>query len=572
MGKKYIELGLCFLLLCVVACGGPPTVLSEKDKQLREQLTKVVIQKFATPEGQPAPKGKSQAFGTKGWTQVGPWGEIWSPMFKEDAASDKWEKPTPQSKPVPAKEKGCYWYPTPWGWIWSPVAPDEAAKTKTTKTTTKTTTGTVSATDFSLDKTTIEVGTSGSKIAQEAEVVISGGSGKFELIMSDADKAKVSAVLESTGKISRIKITGRAVYGATITVKDTVAKKDGTFAQKQIAVKVVPRSYANLNLKSVEKVVDFGDEQKQPAGLVAFDDALLSHNKGGDKSSNKAMLYKLDPQSGAVLQTITIDGATHNDWEDLAADKDYIYIADTGNDKGKSSSKIYRISKQAIRDAGGAPQISVSVDKEYALTIADMPTETTLKEREHDWDFEAFAVKDAQPLLLSTQWKTREESKIFTSQSGFSSDTLDMQVQESLSLNPGFTITGAEYDQANDTLFAVGYYLLEPEGFKTGIPYKTYFSFVKMSYLIVVEEFSQVKKMKCYELDVSASLERRGVSWGTFEKLTDKRVGYEFDAVALGDDGAVYLMNRDLSVEKGTGPQYRIQLPAGLHRLVFEEE
>ena len=57
------------------------------------------------------------------------------------------------------------------------------------------------------------------------------------------------------------------------------------------------------------------------------------------------------------MATITIDGASENDWEDIACGPctngsgNCIYLADTGGNAGKNANTVYRIREPAmIRD------------------------------------------------------------------------------------------------------------------------------------------------------------------------------------------------------------------------------
>tara|TARA_B100000989_G_scaffold225403_1_gene172672 strand:+ start:55 stop:858 length:804 start_codon:yes stop_codon:yes gene_type:complete len=64
----------------------------------------------------------------------------------------------------------------------------------------------------------------------------------------------------------------------------------------------------------------------ETSGLEYHNDLLVTHNDSGNDPS----LYYLD-YSGKIIYTRKFDGIKNNDWEDLTADENYIYIADIGN-------------------------------------------------------------------------------------------------------------------------------------------------------------------------------------------------------------------------------------------------
>ena len=64
----------------------------------------------------------------------------------------------------------------------------------------------------------------------------------------------------------------------------------------------------------------------ETSGLEYHNDLLVTHNDSGNDPS----LYYLD-DSGKIIYTRKFDDIKNNDWEDLTADENFIYIADMGN-------------------------------------------------------------------------------------------------------------------------------------------------------------------------------------------------------------------------------------------------
>ncbi len=87
------------------------------------------------------------------------------------------------------------------------------------------------------------------------------------------------------------------------------------------------------------------------SGLIWYRDKLWTINdSGGDP-----VLFSIDLRSGKCIQAIYIEGASNRDWEELAQDKDFIYIFDIGNNFGRRDElTIYKVKKDSIPIAGNA--------------------------------------------------------------------------------------------------------------------------------------------------------------------------------------------------------------------------
>jgi len=84
---------------------------------------------------------------------------------------------------------------------------------------------------------------------------------------------------------------------------------------------------------------------RETSGLCIINDILITHNDSGDGAN----LYAFkNYQSGDYSITIeSISKAQNIDWEDLASDEEYIYIADTGNNYGaRKNLSILKVSRE----------------------------------------------------------------------------------------------------------------------------------------------------------------------------------------------------------------------------------
>lgn len=114
----------------------------------------------------------------------------------------------------------------------------------------------------------------------------------------------------------------------------------------------------------VSSEVDLDASLSESSGLVYSRGKLWTHNDSG----GKAEIYSVDPFSGSILQTISFEGLVNHDWEDLAVDENYLYIADTGNNTtgGRTNLAIYKVRLDEIPEIGDA---SISKDKVETISF-----------------------------------------------------------------------------------------------------------------------------------------------------------------------------------------------------------
>lgn len=129
---------------------------------------------------------------------------------------------------------------------------------------------------------------------------------------------------------------------------------------------------------------------KESSGLLFFDGKIITHNDNGDD----AYLYELDSLTGILNRRITVTNATNVDWEDIADDETYMYICDSGNNKGtRKDLKIYRILKSDFKNNNkvSADSISFYYEDQTNFTSSDS----------HNFDAEALVVYENNFLLFT---------------------------------------------------------------------------------------------------------------------------------------------------------------------------
>lgn len=98
---------------------------------------------------------------------------------------------------------------------------------------------------------------------------------------------------------------------------------------------------------------------KESSDLTWTDGGLWTLNDAG----NPAEFYRIDTSNGNVAQTISISNFSNIDWEELAADSNYFYIGDFGNNDGNR--KNLRVLKVDKKNIGSAANVSVQAEAIY---------------------------------------------------------------------------------------------------------------------------------------------------------------------------------------------------------------
>lgn len=117
------------------------------------------------------------------------------------------------------------------------------------------------------------------------------------------------------------------------------------------------------------------------SGIIYWNKLIWTFNDSGGKNE----VYGLDEKTGQVKITLRITNATNTDWEEIAQNKQYIFIAETGNNSGnRTDLHILRLKKSSI---GRAPFQNVEVEKIY-FQFADQ-TDFNPLFRQNPYDCEA---------------------------------------------------------------------------------------------------------------------------------------------------------------------------------------
>ena len=219
----------------------------------------------------------------------------------------------------------------------------------------------------------------------------------------------------------------------------------------------------------------------ETSGLEILNDVFVTHNdSGGDPS-----LYFFN-LSGEIINSIKIEKENfweiyNNDWEDITADEDYIYIADTGNNFG-------------TRDNLNIIKVKISVfsvvDK---IDIFYSNHDSFFPSSKHEYDAEALLIIEGKIALFS-----KDRDSLNTDLYLIDESVKEKQELSSVAnFNVNSLITGGDYDSDTGILALVSYsfrgeqYLILFEDFNIDNP--RYNSFKK--YKIPIER-AQIESVK----------------------------------------------------------------------------
>ncbi len=191
------------------------------------------------------------------------------------------------------------------------------------------------------------------------------------------------------------------------------------------------------------------EELREISGLADAGDRWWGHNDGG----YPPVLYRLLPETGSILQTITLQNAANQDWEDLTTDETHLYIGDFGNNfNDRQDLGIYRLPLAAI---GPNPTETVPASAWTFLpfTYADQTDFSTQPEDSTEHDCEAMVFLNGSLHVFTKNWKQR-----MTTHHVVNTDTEQAEPLEVLDTQG--LITGASVSPDGKVVVLLGYDLV----------------------------------------------------------------------------------------------------------------
>ena len=137
------------------------------------------------------------------------------------------------------------------------------------------------------------------------------------------------------------------------------------------------------------------DALRETSGLAYAGGSLWSFNDSG----NAPVLFRVDSASGKILQQVTVSNFSNVDWEDIAADAQYLYVGDIGNNLGNR--RDLRILRVALADLGAAATTAPAEAIEFSYPDQ---TDFTPRNNKHNFDCEALFYAGDSLHLFTKDW------------------------------------------------------------------------------------------------------------------------------------------------------------------------
>ncbi len=233
----------------------------------------------------------------------------------------------------------------------------------------------------------------------------------------------------------------------------------------------------------VVTVTELSKKVNETSGLIYFNQLFWTINDSG----GKPVLYGIDEKTGEITKEVNVTNAKNIDWEDIAQDKNFIYIADTGNNTGKRKEfQIYKISKKDILN-----QSDKDIDvMATTITFKFQNLPENLETHNHNFDMESLAIVKDRLFIFSKNWGDRKSTCY---------DVTDGIAKEINSYDPNGLLTGIDYDAVNNRIIAIGYHKYEMVHHKP-------------PFLLIITDFNTKKEhYNKYELSDVKGLQVEGI-------------------------------------------------------------
>ena len=202
---------------------------------------------------------------------------------------------------------------------------------------------------------------------------------------------------------------------------------------------------------AVDPVAYWPNTVKETSGLVFSADYIWTINDSGGAAS----LYGFDRKKKKLEAVVKLKGAKNRDWESLAADRQYLYVADCGNNNGKRKQlDLYRVSLASLQAVSKAS--AGSVDKGAVIAQRSQFSygdyQKSSGKFSTNFDCEAVTLVEGRLWLFSKNWGDLQ-TRLYMIEPSVSQQI----VQPMMTLPVGGMITGADYNEETHQLALLGY-------------------------------------------------------------------------------------------------------------------
>jgi hypothetical protein len=194
------------------------------------------------------------------------------------------------------------------------------------------------------------------------------------------------------------------------------------------------------------RVAYLDDAVNETSGLVCIDSNIWTIND----SQHRSTLFQVN-KNGLAEDSVFVYDALNEDWEDLASDSLFIYIADVGNNlQVRHGFSVHAISRYdfASRDSSIGSQ---------TISFGQLPDQPNVfpKAGKRNFDIEAAFVKNGYLYFISKNIKTCGKSYGKLYRIPASQGSSDIQLIDSFQFNE--PVTSADYDAVSNRLMVTGY-------------------------------------------------------------------------------------------------------------------
>ena len=206
-------------------------------------------------------------------------------------------------------------------------------------------------------------------------------------------------------------------------------------------------------------VTGLNSSVEETSGLLYLNNTLITHNDSGNTSE----LFEISTTDGTLTRTINIVNASNIDWEDIAFDDTYIYIADIGNNSGsRTDLKIYRVLRSDYFN-------NASVMAEIINYSYNNQTDFTPSPFNTDFDAEGLIHYNGKLYIFSKNWINAKTNiyELPKTPGTYTATLIDTIDSEGL-------VTGATFNSTNGEIVLCGYdglgpFLLQISNYSNGI-------------------------------------------------------------------------------------------------------
>jgi len=184
-----------------------------------------------------------------------------------------------------------------------------------------------------------------------------------------------------------------------------------------------------------EVIEELDDDISETSGLEYYNGKLITHNDSGDK----ARIYFLD-ENGELEDENEFEKINAIDWEDISRDDTYLYLADTGNNRGdRKDLRIYKIALTDIKNKNASfKTLGISYPEQ---TIFDM------KKKDNSFDAEALIAIDDNLFVFTKDRKNLKTAVYKFDKEGKVQQAITVATHDVKGL-----VTGATYDGKNQIM------------------------------------------------------------------------------------------------------------------------